>query len=295
MDKTGGNQIELQAYAKINLGLDVVRRLENGYHEVRMIMQTLDLCDSLVLRRKDPGIYLKVEESDIPADRSNLAYKAAERMMQAYAIKDGVEIVLVKRIPTAAGMAGGSTDAAAVMRGMNQLFHLGADREELMKLGVEIGADVPYCIMGGTALSEGIGEILTPLPSPPDCYVLVAKPEISVSTAFVYGNLNLKELKKHPDIDGMAEAIRKGSLKGVADRMENVLETVTVREYPVLEKIKNIMKENGALNALMSGSGPTVFGLYDNRKTVEEAYETLKDTGTVKQIFICRWKGGAYE
>lgn len=195
--------IQLNAYAKINLGLDVVRRLENGYHEVRMIMQTVDLHDSLTFRKTESGIRLKIEGSKLPADDSNLVCKAARLMFETYGLEGGVDITLTKRIPIAAGMAGGSTDAAAAFRGINELFAAGATQEDLKRLGVKIGADVPYCIMGGTALSEGIGEILTPLPAPPQCHVLIAKPDIDVSTAFVYQNLHADTLKSHPDIDGM--------------------------------------------------------------------------------------------
>lgn len=285
--------IQLNAYAKINLGLDVVRRLENGYHEVRMIMQTVDICDSLTFTKKEEGIHLVVDNSEIPADENNLIYKAARLMYDTYGLEGGVEIRLQKKIPVAAGMAGGSADAAATFRGINELFRVGASEAKLQELGVKIGADVPYCIMGGTALSEGIGEILTPLPTPPECFVLVAKPDIFVSTAFVYQNLHVENLTRHPDIDGMIEAIKTGSLYGVTDRMENVLETVTVREYPIIDKIKQIMKENGALNALMSGSGPTVFGIFEKKETIEKAYAVLAHAGMAKQLFMTQWKGGS--
>ncbi len=288
-----GESIQLNAYAKINLGLDVVCRLENGYHEVRMIMQTVDICDKLTFTKKEAGIYLTVDNSEIPADENNLIYKAVRLMFDTYGLEGGVEIRLQKKIPVAAGMAGGSADAAAAFRGINELFQVGAPEARLQELGVKIGADVPYCIRGGTALSEGIGEILTPLPTPPECFVLVAKPELFVSTAFVYQKLQVDNLKGHPDIDGMIEAIKAGSLYGITDRMENVLETVTVREYPIIDKIKRIMKENGALNALMSGSGPTVFGIFEQKEKIEKAFEVLEHTGMAKQLFMTQWKGGS--
>lgn len=280
-------QIQLKAMAKINLGLDVVRRMENGYHEVRMIMQTVGLYDELILMKTaEPGIRIYTEHAEIPTDESNLIYKTAKLLMENYSVTGGVEIKLQKNIPIAAGMAGGSTDAAATFVGMNELFGLGLSEEELRKMAVRIGADVPYCIMGGTALSEGIGEILTPLAPAPDCYLVIAKPDISVSTKFVYENLHANKLQKHPDIDGMIQAIEDGSLERVAEHMENVLETVTIREYPVIEQMKNLMKEKGALNALMSGSGPTVFGIYTDKETAETAYAAMKESGLAKQVFV---------
>lgn len=285
--------IQCNAYAKINLGLDVVRRLENGYHEVRMIMQTVDICDSLTFSKRESGIHLTVDNSEIPADEHNLVYQAARLMLETYGVKEGVDIRLEKRIPIAAGMAGGSTDAAAAFRGINELFDLQVSIEELKRLGVKIGADVPYCMMGGTALSEGIGEILTPLPTPPECFLLIAKPDISVSTAHVYQSLNLSGIENHPDIDGMVRAIDDGNLSGITKRMGNVLETVTITEYPVIHRIKESMKENGAVNALMSGSGPTVFGIFESRQLQEKAYKALKETGMAKQLFLTKWKGGS--
>ncbi len=267
--------IELAAYAKINLGLDVVRRLENGYHEVKMVMQTIGLHDTLRLEKTKEGIALFVDSSEAPADENNLAYKAARLLKEHCGVAEGISIHLQKRIPVAAGMAGGSTDAAAVLKGMNRLFSLGLSEEELCGIGVRLGADVPYCIMGGTALAEGIGEKLTVLPDAPDSVVLVAKPPVSVSTKYVYETLRLSEIEKHPDIDGMVRAVRKGSLAGIVSRMENVLESVTEKEYSVITGIKHFMEENGAKKALMSGSGPTVFGIYEDRADAEKAAEKL--------------------
>ena len=255
------DQITRKAYAKINLGLDVIRRRPDGYHEVKMIMQTVGICDILTFRksgRQDGAVTLFLDKKELPCGKENLVYRAAELLTRTHGLRDGVEITLEKRIPIAAGMAGGSTDAAAVFHGMNELFGLSMSLQEMKDLGVGIGADVPYCIQGGTALSEGIGEILTALPSPPAAYLLIAKPDISVSTKFVYENLHADRLQSHPDIDGMVQALERGSLEGIVSRMENVLETVTVREYPVIHMLKDIMRREGALNALMSGSGPTV-------------------------------------
>ena len=201
-------------------------------------------------------------------------------------ISPGVEIFLEKRIPIAAGMAGGSTDAAAALLGLNDLLELGYPLERLQALSVKLGADIPYCLMGGTALAEGIGEVLTKLPAPPPCVLTVAKPDIDVSTKFVYENLHADTLAFHPDIDGMEAAIRNGSLSGITERMGNVLETVTVREYPVIDGIKELMKAAGAENALMSGSGPTVFGIFTEEETARKAAEQIKERGMAGQVFV---------
>ena len=276
----------MKAYAKINLGLDVVRRLENGYHEVKMVMQTVGIYDVLDFQRTDGGIVITTDSGELPTDENNLIYKAAKLMMEKYHINEGVKIHLEKHIPIAAGMAGGSTDAAAALKGMNRLFDLGCSLKDLMELGVKIGADVPYCVMGGTALAEGIGEKLTPLAPAPDCYVLVAKPDINVSTKYVYEHLDAQEISRHPDIDGMVEAIAEESLQGILDRMENVLETVTVKAYPVIQTIKDRMKELGAINSLMSGSGPTVFGIFVEKDMARRAYDKLEEEQLAKQIFL---------
>ncbi|MDE7334523.1 MAG: 4-(cytidine 5'-diphospho)-2-C-methyl-D-erythritol kinase [Lachnospiraceae bacterium] len=281
------DSITRKAYAKINLGLDVIRKRPDGYHEVKMIMQTVDIWDLLTFRKiSNPGIFLSADRQEIPAGADNLVYKAADLILQEYDVSGGVEIVLEKHIPVAAGMAGGSTDAAAVFHGLNQLFDLGMSLGEMQRLGVKIGADVPYCIMGGTALSEGIGEVLTPLEPPPACTLLVAKPDISVSTKFVYENLHADKLTRHPDIDGMIEAVREGNLAGITERMENVLETVTIKEYPVIQKIKKAMTGKGAENALMSGSGPTVFGIFKEENTAREAEKEIKKQGLASQVFV---------
>lgn len=281
------NQTKQRAYAKINLGLDVLRRRPDGYHEVKMVMQTVDIYDDLFLEKTEkPGVELQIDGSELTAGKDNLICRAAELFMEEKGIAGGVKIRLVKRIPIAAGMAGGSSDAAATLRGMNELWETGCSAQELQELGVRLGADIPYCVVGGTMLSEGIGEILTPLPAPPECVLLIAKPEISVSTKFVYENLHADTLKSHPDIDGMVEAIRRGQLEGITERMGNVLETVTTKTYPVIEEIKTVMKEKGAENALMSGSGPTVFGIFGQKEQAEAAAAILRERDLAKQVFV---------
>lgn len=285
------DSMKLKAYAKINLGLDVLRKREDGYHEVRMVMQMVNLYDRIELvKKKNPGIEVKTNLYYLPTNQDNLVYKAANLLIEEFQIKEGIQIHLRKYIPVSAGMAGGSSDAAAVLFGMNRMFRLGLSLEELMKRGIKLGADVPYCIMRGTALSEGIGEKLTPLPSVPSCKVLIAKPAVSVSTRFVYENLKLQELSSHPDIDGIIENIKKKDIRGMAERLGNVLETVTIPAYPVIEDIKNVMKEQGALNALMSGSGPTVFGLFIEEKQARAAWEKVKSLA--KQSYLTTFYKG---
>lgn len=275
--------------AKINLGLDVVRRREDGYHEVRMIMQTIRMYDTLELTAtEDTGITVKTNLKYLPVNEDNLVYKAAKLLMEEFHVSRGLKIRLEKHIPVAAGMAGGSSDAAAVMVGVNRLFRLGLSKKELMERGVKIGADVPYCILRGTALAEGIGEQLTPLTPAPDCHVLIAKPPISVSTKFVYENLHLDQLETHPDIDGIRSAIEAGDLHGMVARMGNVLETVTIPAYPQIGQISSLMKENGALGAMMSGSGPTVFGIYDDERKAMAAKEVLKKSNLAQVIYLTK-------
>lgn len=273
-------KILIEAMGKVNLGLDVLRRREDGYHEVRMVMQTVDLCDDLLFERtKKPGIEIETDREGIPVDEKNLVYQAADLLMKRFEVTDGLRVKLRKRIPIAAGMAGGSTDAAAAFVAVNELFELGLGKRELMELAVQVGADVPYCILGGTALAEGIGEKLTGLPDAPECTLLIARPDIAVSTKFVYENLHLDTLERHPDIDGMLKAVYEQDLDAIAAKLGNVLESVTVREYPVIEKLKQWMKENGAVNALMSGSGPTVFGIYREKREAQKACALLRESG----------------
>lgn len=279
--------ISVKALAKINLGLDVIRKREDGYHEVRMIMQTIHLFDRLEIRRNNSGrITIETNLLFLPTNENNLAYKAAKLLMDEFQLRDGIDIRLQKHIPVSAGMAGGSTDAAAVLYGVNRLFELGISREELMQLGVKIGADVPYCVMRGTALAEGIGEQLSPLPPMVKCPVLIAKPQINVSTKFVYENLKLNAQTVHPDIDRLMDDIKARDLKKIAADMGNVLETVTIPNYPVISEIKENMLAHGALNAMMSGSGPTVFGLFEDEDTAAAAYEAMRESGLAKQVYL---------
>lgn len=275
-----------RAYAKINLGLDVVRRLENGYHEVRMIMQTVGIYDVLTFTAAQSGIRITTDSGELPVGEDNLIYRAARLLMETYNMSAGVDIHLEKHIPIAAGMAGGSSDAAATLMGLNELFALGASDEQLRQLGVRIGADVPYCIMGGTALAEGIGELLTPLPPAPQCVLLIAKPDIQVSTKYVYEHLDAGNTWQHPDIDGMRRAIENGDLSGVIARLGNVLETVTIEAYPVIDRIKREMISGGARGSLMSGSGPTVFGIYDSREQARAVRDSLERQGLARELFV---------
>lgn len=269
------NKIIKKAYGKLNLCLDIVGKREDGYHLVRMIMQTVNLYDELEFTKtKEPGIVLSTNRQDLPTNQDNLVYRAASLLMEKCSIKEGVRIHLTKRIPVAAGMAGGSADCAATLSGINTLFSLGLSNEELMTIATGLGADVPYCLLGGTALSEGIGELLTPLPDVPPCKVLLVKPNIDISTKWVYTTLDWKSLTWHPDVDTMISNLTKGNLNGISEGLSNVLETVTIPSHPVIESIKETMLNLGASNSLMSGSGPTVFGLYPDESIAQEAYRT---------------------
>ncbi len=277
------------AYAKVNLALDVLRRREDGYHDVCMIMQNLSLYDTLTFTMEEAdtlAITLSCDKEFVPCDERNLIYKAIVLMGETYHLTGHIHVELVKRIPVEAGMAGGSTDCAAAFHAMRELYGLDVSDQELMKLGVKLGADVPYCIMAKTALSEGIGEVLTEVAPLPDCYVVVSKPTISVSTKMVYENLHANELQHHPDVAGMIEALKQGDLSGVASRMENVLETVTTKLYPQIEEIKQSMKESGAENAIMSGSGPTVFGLYREKAIAEQAAEKIRQQYGLSEVYV---------
>lgn len=279
--------MKLRAMAKINLGLDVLRKREDGYHEVRMIMQTIQMYDQINMEiTREPGIRLETNLPFLPCNENNLVYRAAKLLLDEFEIQQGIHVQLQKFIPVAAGMAGGSSDAAAAMVGVNRLFHLGLSQADLMKRAVKIGADVPYCIMRGTALAEGIGENLKPLPAMPFGYILIGKPPVNVSTKFVYGGLKVDKIKRHPDIDGMIGAIFRGDLYAMAQRMGNVLEEVTIPAYPVIASIKKKMMDCGAVNALMSGSGPTVFGIFDDKEKAEYASRELQKSGLARQVFM---------
>ena len=297
------NKLVKKAYAKVNLALDVIRKREDGYHDVCMIMQNLDLYDTLTFTVENintpqktcsseansdnqPQITITTNKEGIPTDERNLIYKAIQLMFDKYDIKAKIHVNLEKNIPVEAGMAGGSTDCAATLHAVNELFNLNLDTQTLMELGVKLGADVPFCVLAKTALSEGIGEVLTPITGLFNCYVLVVKPPIGVSTATVYKNLKINELDHHPDVPGMVVALTLSDLEQISSRMENVLESVTVNLHPEIEQLKTIMKENGALNAIMSGSGPTVFGLFTSKELAENAASVIRERTSYKEIFV---------
>lgn len=267
-----------KAYGKINIGLDVLRKRSDGYHEVKMIMQTVSLYDRITITRNknSSDIVLETNLNFLPTNENNIVYKAAKLIKDEFGISDGLSIKLEKHIPVAAGMAGGSTDAATTLELLNTMYSLNLSKEDLMKRAVTLGADVPYCILKGTALSEGIGEVLTPLKQLMPCYILIVKPPIYVSTKFVYENLRINELTSHPDIDGIVDAISAGDLETMSQKMGNVLESVTEDNYPVISSIKKLMTQNGAISSLMSGSGPTVFGIYDNEDKINQAATFFK-------------------
>ncbi|MBR1476527.1 MAG: 4-(cytidine 5'-diphospho)-2-C-methyl-D-erythritol kinase [Lachnospiraceae bacterium] len=282
MEKT-----ELKAYAKINLALDVTGRRDDGYHLVKMVMQTVDIADDISFEKTDDGeITITTDSGELATDKSNLIYKACELLMSDFSVKGGIRVKLSKHIPIAAGMAGGSTDAAAALKAVNMLYELKLDDERLKEYGLRIGADVPYCIMGGTVLAEGIGEKLTKQKNVPEAVVLVAKPDINVSTKYVYEHLDALSDYPHPDVEAVINAINEGSLEGIALNMGNVLEQVTIPRHPVVQDIKDIMKGDGAIGSMMSGSGPSVFGLFEDADAAKAAAEKIRNENLAKQVFV---------
>ena len=284
------DKLQLKAYGKINLGLDVIRKRPDGYHDLDMIMQMVDVYDDVIIEKKaGEEIVVKADAAVLSNGKDNLAYMAAKMLFDEFGIKSGVEITIHKRIPIAGGMAGGSSDCATTLIGINEMFNLGLSKQQLMERGVKLGADVPYCVLGGTAIARGIGEVLTPLPTPPQCHVIIAKPPISVSTAYVYGHIRPDEITKRPDIEQRTLAIKEQDLNKLSDLLYNVMEEVTVSEYPVIEKLKSIMLENGALNSIMSGSGPTVFGLFDDREKAQAAMKALDSKELTEQLYLTKF------
>lgn len=284
------DKLELKAYGKINLGLDVIRKRPDGYHDLDMVMQMVDVYDDVILTQiEGTEIVVRTDTAVLSNGTDNLAYMAARMLMDEFGITQGLEITIKKRIPIAGGMAGGSSDCAATLKGVNQMFDLGLSKEELMERGVRLGADVPYCILGGTAIARGIGEILTPLPTPPECHVIIAKPPVSVSTAFVYGNIRPDKIERRPDIEAMVSAIKTQDLYKLAESLYNVMEDITVPQYPIIQEIKTVMLDNGALNSIMSGSGPTVFGLYDDIEKAEQTVELLKAKELTEQLYLTKF------
>lgn len=283
------NHISIKSYAKINLGLDVTDKLPNGYHSLKMIMQTISLSDSLFFEvRKDPRIILKTNLPFLPVNEKNIVFQAIKLFRETMHISNGIYCTVTKRIPVAAGLAGGSGNAAATLKAMNKLFRSGLTDAQLCEMGVKLGADVPYCIMGKTALATGIGDILEPLPAPPFAKVLLVKPPVSVSTKLVYSNLVLDENTVHPDIDACLSAIKGGNLTALCNNLGNVLEDVTVKLHPEITEIKRQMLELGADGSLMSGSGPSVFGLFGDEAKAKAAFDLFSSNDTYgKNTFLC--------
>ena len=278
--------MKIKAYGKVNISLDVVGKREDGYHLLSMIMQNIDLYDEIEVEKQECGIILECNKSYVPVDNRNLAYKAAEIFKERYDIVDGVKINIEKNIPVSAGLAGGSTDAAAVLKVMNKLFNVNATEEELMELGLKLGADIPYCIHGGTALCEGIGEIITPIKPFRDKIVVLGKPAFGVSTKEVYKNFNLEKVKQHPKTAEIINDIENDDLNFVASNMKNLLENVTLRKHKILIKIKEEMNACGAINSMMSGSGPTVFAFFDDMLKAQRCFEKMKKK--YSDVFITR-------
>ena len=278
--------MKIKAYGKVNISLDVVGKREDGYHLLSMIMQNIDLYDEIEVEKQECGLILECNKSYVPVDNRNLAYKAAEIFKERYDIVDGVKINIEKNIPVSAGLAGGSTDAAAVLKVMNKLFNVNATEEELMELGLKLGADIPYCIHGGTALCEGIGEIITPIKPFRDKIVVLVKPAFGVSTKEVYKNFNLEKVKQHPKTAEIINAIENDDLNFVASNMKNLLENVTLRKHKILIKIKEEMNACGAINSMMSGSGPTVFAFFDDMLKAQRCFEKMKKK--YSDVFITR-------
>lgn len=269
-------QIKLDAYAKINLSLDVLFKREDGYHEINTIMQQIDLKDVLILKEIDEGIIIESNHPKLPLDSTNLVYKVWKLLKERYKVDRGVHITIKKNIPLASGLAGGSANAAAVFKGLNELWELNLSQEELLDLGVEIGADIPFCILGGTAQAEGIGEKLKKISSFSDKLVLLANPNICVSTSEVYRELKIDKITKVPNMEELVKSIERDDLKYLGDNMVNVLEEVTLKKHTIIKEIKEEMLKCGAIGSLMSGSGPTVFGLFDNEKSLHNCREKLE-------------------
>lgn len=280
-------EFEIKANGKINLGLDVVGRREDGYHLVRMVMQTVRLYDRLRMFSTGNGV-ISIESNlrYLPNNENNLVYKAIDLVRNEYGITDGMKVKLEKRIPVAAGMAGGSADCAAALKAMNRMYKLDMSNERLCELGLKLGADVPYCIMGGTALAEGIGEKLTPISKVPAARVLLVKPNINISTKVVYERIDSQENIAHPDIDAIISSIDKADIAGLCANMGNVLETVSCGDYPVINRIKDRMRELGAIGAMMSGSGPTVFGIFTDKAAAEHAFYEFKGGEFGRNTFL---------
>ena len=280
---------EKTAYGKINLGLDVTGRRDDGYHLLKMIMQSVGIYDTLTFSKNDsPDILIATNRDYLPTGPKNLIYRAVDLIREEYGIKDGISINLEKGIPVAAGMAGGSADAAVAILAMNEMFELGMDPDRMSSLGLRLGADIPFCIRGGTCLAEGIGEKLTSLPAMPDCSILIIKPGFGISTKYVYQAIDEISIPDHPDIDGIAEALRNGDISRICAAMGNVLELVSCREHPGIEKIKDSMRTMGADAAMMTGSGPAVFGIFTDAGKAEKAFGYFKKSEYQNGTFLTK-------
>jgi 4-diphosphocytidyl-2-C-methyl-D-erythritol kinase len=285
---TGEKQmLELKARAKVNLSLDVTGKRADGYHFLRMVMQSVDIYDTLTfMRSKKPGIHLKTNVPSLVDEKKNLVWRAADLLLKRFQIREGVDITLTKRIPAAAGLAGGSADAAASLQGVSRLFGLNLSVQELCEYGVGLGADVPFCIVGGTALCEGVGEKITTLPPLPSCWIVLAKPTVGVSTPYAYRRLDEIGDYPHPDVESQVAAIRAGDLTGVIAAMGNVLEEVAAPEVPAIGQIEDYLRQNGAMAAMMSGSGSTVFGIFSEKEDAQKACDGLELNGLAKDVFL---------
>lgn len=284
------NSIKVKAPAKLNFTLDVIRRREDGYHDLKMIMQTIDIYDELTITETGTADITLAMSKELPEKldpKDNLVYKAAKLMFETYSLPGGLSIRLEKKIPAAAGLAGGSSDCAATLLGINKLFNLHCSNEELAKLGITLGADVPFCIYKGTMLAEGIGEILTPLPNPGTLHVVLVKPDISVSTAEVFGDLDLKSMHFHPDTKLAIDAIIHRDHVSLGQNLGNTLESVTIKKYPFLNDLKELLIQNGALGALMSGSGPTIYGLFRDKTLAKITAMTVENKYDSCEVFLC--------
>lgn len=275
-----------KAYAKINISLDIIGKRADGYHLLEMIMQSIDLYDEITIEKQKEDITIKCNKQYVPTDEKNLAYKAAKLFKEKYNINDGVYIYIKKNIPVCAGLAGGSTDGATVLKIMNSLFNVNASNEELMELGLKLGADVPYCIKGGTALCEGIGEKVTELKSFKDKIIVLVKPPFGVSTRSVYQEFNIEKARNHPDTNLIIEAMEKDDLRLVCSNMKNLLENVTLRKHKILINIKEEMRYYGSIGTMMSGSGPTVFAFFDDMLKAQRCFEKMKEK--YNDVFITR-------
>lgn len=275
-----------RAAAKINLAIDVLRKRPDGYHDVSMIMQSVALYDTITVRALRGEIKVTSNTDKIPVDDSNIVYKAAQLLKTKYNVKEGVLINIDKTIPVAAGLAGGSADAALTIKLLNKAWDLRLSKSEILEAGKKLGSDVPFCIQGGTALAEGLGEKLTSLRGIPDCLILLAKPAADISTKEVYEGLSLEDIKERPDIKDMVRCINEGNLEGISQNMCNVLETVTIKKCPQIKELKEKLMEYGALGSMMSGSGPTVFGIFKDNSSAYNAYDHIKHM--VNDVFVVR-------